>query len=63
MTISRCLIGAVSSGWVSMVEDAIKPWSLMQITFESGYFVHESHGTFFAREGAEKEVTLAQVTL
>ncbi len=46
-----------------MVEDAIKPWSLMQITFESGYFVHESHGTFFAREGAEKEVTLAQVTL
>ncbi|NSY07656.1 hypothetical protein G6L84_14135 [Agrobacterium tumefaciens] len=41
-------------------EDAIKPWSLMQITFEDGYFVHESHGMFFSREGAEKEFTLAQ---
>ncbi len=41
-------------------EDAIKPWSLTQITFEDGYFVHESHGMFFSREGAEKEFTLAQ---
>lgn len=41
-------------------EEAIKPWSLMQITFENGYFVHESHGMFFSREGAEKEFTLAQ---
>lgn len=46
-----------------MVEDAIKPWSLMQIAFESDYFVHDSHGTFFARDGAEKEFILAQVTL
>lgn len=41
-------------------EDAIKPWSLAQITFENGKFVHESRGTFFMRDGAEKEFTLAQ---
>ena len=41
-------------------KDSIKPWSLMQITFEDGYFVHESQGMFFAREGAEKRFTLAQ---
>lgn len=41
-------------------EGSIKRWSLMRITFEEGYFVHESHGTFFEREGAEKQFTLAQ---
>lgn len=41
-------------------EDAIKPWSLPQITFEDGYFIHESHGMFFFRDGAEKEFTIAQ---
>lgn len=41
-------------------EDAIKPWSLSQITFEDGKFVHESKGTFFMRDGADKEFTIAQ---
>jgi hypothetical protein len=41
-------------------EGSIKPWSLAQITFEDGQFVHESCGTFFTRDGAEKEFTLAQ---
>lgn len=41
-------------------EGSIKPWSLAQITFEDGKFVHESQGTFFMRDGAEKEFTLAQ---
>lgn len=40
--------------------DAIKPWSLAQITFEDGQYVHESCGTFFTRDGAEKEFTLIQ---
>ena len=39
---------------------SIKPWSLSQITFEDGQFVHESCGTFFTPEGAEKEFTLIQ---
>ena len=41
-------------------EVAIKRWSLMEITFEEGCFVHESKGTFFERDGAEKQFTLAQ---
>jgi hypothetical protein len=41
-------------------EGSIKRWSLMRITFEDGHFVHESRGTFFEREGAEKQFTLAQ---
>jgi hypothetical protein len=45
-------------GWHG--EDAIKQWSLMQVTFEDNKFVHESRGTFFEREGVEKEFVLAQ---
>jgi len=41
-------------------EEAIKPWSLAQVTFENDMFVHESRGTFFTREGAEKEFVIAQ---
>lgn len=41
-------------------EGSIKRWSLMRITFEEGYFVHESCGMFFERDGAEKQFTLAQ---
>ncbi|ANB33901.1 hypothetical protein M2324_004039 [Rhodovulum sulfidophilum] len=41
-------------------EGAIKPWSLAAVTLEAGNFVHESCGTFFTLEGAEKEFTLIQ---
>ncbi len=41
-------------------EEAIKPWSLAQVTFDNSMLVHESRGTFFTREGAEKEFTIAQ---
>ncbi len=41
-------------------EGATKRWSLAKITFEDGHFVHESRGTFFQRDGAEKQFTLAQ---
>lgn len=39
---------------------AVKPWSISRITFENGVFVHESQGTFFMRDGAEKALTEAQ---
>lgn len=39
---------------------SIKPWSLAQVTFEDDVFVHESCGTFFTLEGAEKQFTLIQ---
>jgi hypothetical protein len=41
-------------------EEAVKPWSLAKVTNEGGRFVHESCGTFFALEGAEKRFTLIQ---
>ncbi len=41
-------------------EGAVKPWSLAKVTYEGGKFVHESRGTFFAFEGAEKQFTLIQ---
>ncbi len=37
---------------------ALKPWSLSKITYENKLFVHESKGTFFQRDGAEKAFSL-----
>jgi len=39
---------------------AVKPWSLAKVTYEGGKFVHESCGTFFTLEGAEKRFTLGR---
>lgn len=39
---------------------SIKPWSLLQVTYENNLFVHTSLGTFFEKDGAEKQFTLAQ---
>lgn len=41
-------------------EGALKPWSMAQITFENGLYVHTNLGSFFAKEGAEKQFCLAQ---
>ena len=41
-------------------ENPIKPYSLAEITFENDVFVHSSLGTFFEKDGAEKQFTLAQ---
>ena len=41
-------------------KNAVKPWALAKITFENGEFVHISLGSFFAKEGAEKQFHLAQ---
>ncbi len=35
-----------------MSASSVKDWALAQVTVESGQFVHESHGTFFSRDGA-----------
>jgi hypothetical protein len=40
--------------------DSIKPWSLVQVTCENDVFVHTSLGTFFQKDGAEKQFTIAQ---
>lgn len=41
-------------------ENPIKPYSLAEITYQNDVFVHKSLGTFFQKEGAEKQLTLAQ---
>jgi hypothetical protein len=42
------------------IKNPIKPWSLSQVTYESGLYTHTSLGTFFSKEGAEKQFCLAQ---
>jgi len=39
---------------------AIKPWSLAQVAYEDGQFVHTNLGSFFQEVGVVKEFTLAQ---
>ena len=39
---------------------AIKRYALARITYENGLFVHTTVHTFFTKEGAEKQFTLAQ---
>lgn len=49
--------------WVmckSSDEDAIKPSTLAQVTYENELFVHENLGSFFKKEGAEKKFIHAQ---
>lgn len=41
-------------------DTAVKPWSLVQVTFNDGLFVHASLGMFFDQAGALKQFTLAQ---
>lgn len=41
-------------------DNAIKSWSLAQVTYENEMFVHENLGSFFKKDGAEKQFTLAQ---
>lgn len=41
-------------------DNSIKPWSLAQVTYENEMFVHENLGSFFKKDGAEKQFTLAQ---
>ena len=41
-------------------ENPIKPYSLAEVTYQNDVFVHNSLGTYFQKDGAEKEFTLVQ---
>ena len=41
-------------------EDAVKPWTLAQVTYENNLFVHTSLCSFFEKIGTEKQFTLAK---
>ena len=45
---------------IATISSSIKPFGLIKITFENGYYVHANLGTFFEEEGAEKQFALAQ---
>lgn len=44
----------------SSAENAIKPYTLTEVTYLNDYFVHNNLGSFFKKDGAEKQFTLAQ---
>lgn len=39
---------------------SVKPWYLVQVTYEDNLFVHTSLGSFFEKIGAERELTIVQ---
>lgn len=45
---------------ITVNASSIKPLGLIKITYENGYYLHTSLGTFFTEDGAEKQFTLAQ---
>jgi len=45
---------------ISESTEGVKPWALAKISYENGVFVHSSLGSFFSKEGAEKQFYLAQ---
>ena len=49
--------------WVmsrSSDDSALKPYSLVEVTYQDGFFVHNSLGSFFQEDGAKKQFTLEQ---
>lgn len=40
--------------------NAIKPYSLTEVTLENNFFIHKNLGSFFKKNGAEKQFILAQ---
>lgn len=41
-------------------DSAIKPYSLAEVTYQNGIFIHNSLGSYFQKDSAEKQFTIAQ---
>lgn len=41
-------------------DNSLKPYSLAEVTYQDDFFVHNSLGSFFQKDGAEKQFTLVQ---
>lgn len=41
-------------------KEDLKPWSIAEITFENGYYVHSSLGSYFEKDGADKVFCIEQ---
>jgi HNH endonuclease len=44
----------------SNIENAIKQYTLAEVTYQDGFFVHNSLGSFFKEDGAKKQFNLVQ---
>lgn len=42
----------------STEENPVKPWSLLSVACQDGFYIHESISMFFSEDGAKKEMTL-----
>ncbi len=49
-----------SSILVMCEKEGVKPWSVAEITFEDGLFVHTNVGSYFDKGGADKEFCIKQ---
>lgn len=62
--ILKVSIGEVGHSLLVMCEQCksgvVKPWSLVKISYEDRLYIHESLGTFFDRQGAEKSFHIKQ---
>ena len=45
---------------ITTILSSTKPFGLVKVSFENGYYLHTNLGSFFTEEGAEKEFLLAQ---
>lgn len=45
---------------ITAIPSSIKPFALVKVTYENGYYLHTNLGSFSTDEGAEKQFTLAQ---
>jgi hypothetical protein len=41
-------------------KEVMKPWSLAEVTYKNDLFIHANLGSFFRKDGIEKEFTLVQ---
>lgn len=59
-TLEAAVFDNNSTLYVVCQSDGMKPWSFAKVTFEDGLFIHENLGSFFTKEGAEKQFYFAQ---
>lgn len=60
--IEKCAVLGENEAIVVITEipSPIKPFALAKITYEDGFYIHQSLGTFFSEDGVNKQFTLAQ---
>ena len=58
VSFSISLSGCQKQDGKSTEENPVKPWSLLSVACQDGFYIHESISMFFSEDGAKKEMTL-----